>query len=58
MAALVHDGERGLYAAGFSAALDPVRAARKAVLEAVHTWVYTQGCTTADGWSSAPSNRA
>ncbi|MEV2277380.1 YcaO-like family protein [Nocardiopsis sp. NPDC049922] len=50
VAALVHDGERGLYAAGFSASLDPVRAARKAVLEAVHTWVYTQGCTAADGW--------
>ncbi|PDP87353.1 hypothetical protein CQJ94_12825 [Glycomyces fuscus] len=50
VAALVHDRERGLYAAGFSAALDPVRAARKAVLEAVHTWVYTQGCTAADGW--------
>lgn len=50
VAALVYDGERGLYAAGFSASLDPVRAARKAVLEAVHTWVYTQGCTTADGW--------
>ncbi|OOC53575.1 MULTISPECIES: YcaO-like family protein [Nocardiopsis] len=50
VAALVHDRERGLYAAGFSAALDPVRAARKAVLEAVHTWVYTQGCTDADGW--------
>ncbi|WP_116246828.1 YcaO-like family protein [Nocardiopsis sp. FIRDI 009] len=50
VAALVHDGERGLYAAGFSASLDPVRAARKAVLEAVHTWVYTQGCTTSDGW--------
>ncbi|MBP5803188.1 YcaO-like family protein [Microbacterium maritypicum] len=48
--ALVHDEERGLYAAGFSAALDPARAARKAVLEAVHTWIYTQGCTTADGW--------
>ncbi|MBB6174917.1 ribosomal protein S12 methylthiotransferase accessory factor [Nocardiopsis mwathae] len=50
VAALVHDEERGLYAAGFSASCDPVRAARKAVLEAVHTWVYTQGCTTADGW--------
>ncbi|GAB3213656.1 YcaO-like family protein [Marinactinospora thermotolerans] len=50
VAALVRDEERGLYAAGFSASLDPVRAARKAVLEAVHTWVYTQGCTTADGW--------
>ncbi|GEC76314.1 YcaO-like family protein [Microbacterium maritypicum] len=49
--ALVHDEERGLYAAGFSAALDPARAARKAVLEAVHTWIYTQGCTTADGWA-------
>ncbi|WP_017539014.1 YcaO-like family protein [Nocardiopsis halophila] len=50
VAALVHDAGRGLYAAGFSAAPDPVRAARKAVLEAVHTWVYTQGCTTAEGW--------
>lgn len=50
VAALVHDEERGLYAAGFSASCDPVRAARKAVLEAVHTWVYTQGCTAADGW--------
>ncbi|PII98549.1 hypothetical protein BMH29_07725 [Leucobacter sp. OLDS2] len=50
VAALVHDERRGLYAAGFSAHLDPVRAARKAVLEAVHTWVYTQGCTAADGW--------
>ncbi|MFV2195019.1 YcaO-like family protein [Nocardiopsis sp. LOL_012] len=50
VAALAYDGERGLYAAGFSAALDPVRAAHKAVLEAVHTWVYTQGCTSADGW--------
>lgn len=48
--ALVHDEERGLYAAGFSASLDPARAARKAVLEAVHTWIYTQGCTRDDGW--------
>ncbi|MFJ6430404.1 YcaO-like family protein [Microbacterium maritypicum] len=48
--ALVQDEERGLYAAGFSASLDPARAARKAVLEAVHTWIYTQGCTTDDGW--------
>ncbi|WOC13547.1 YcaO-like family protein [Gordonia sp. MP11Mi] len=50
IAALVHDPVRGLYAAGFSAALDPAQAARKAVLEAVHTWLYTQGCTDADGW--------
>lgn len=50
VAALIRDRDRGIFAAGFSAALDPVRAARKAVLEAVHTWVYTQGCTRADGW--------
>lgn len=50
IAALVHDPDRNIYAAGFSAALEPARAARKAVLEAVHTWVYTQGCTSADGW--------
>lgn len=50
IAALVFDPDRGIYAAGFSAALDPARAARKAVLEAVHTWVYTQGCTDEDGW--------
>lgn len=50
IAALVHDPDQNIYAAGFSAALEPVRAARKAVLEAVHTWVYTQGCTSADGW--------
>lgn len=50
VAALVYDEKRGIYAAGFSAALDPERAARKAVLEAVHTWIYTQGCTSADGW--------
>lgn len=50
VAALIYDPATRLYAAGFSAALDPARAARKAVLEAIHTWVYTQGCTTADGW--------
>ncbi|MDF2991350.1 MAG: hypothetical protein K0S37_1864 [Microbacterium sp.] len=50
IAALVYDADRGLYAAGFSVALDPAKAARKAVLEAVHTWIYTQGCTDADGW--------
>ncbi|MDR2281354.1 MAG: YcaO-like family protein [Gordonia sp. (in: high G+C Gram-positive bacteria)] len=50
IAALVYDSSRDIYAAGFSAALDPVRAARKAVLEAVHTWVYTQGCTSEEGW--------
>jgi ribosomal protein S12 methylthiotransferase accessory factor len=50
MAALVRDRDTGVYAAGFSAATEPVRAVRKAVLEAVHTWIYTLGCVDADGW--------
>ncbi len=50
MAALVRDRETGVFAAGFSASTDPVRAARKAVLEAVHTWIYTLGTVEADGW--------
>ncbi|MEV4999518.1 YcaO-like family protein [Nocardioides sp. LML1-1-1.1] len=50
MAALVRDRETGVHAAGFSASTDPARAARKAVLEAVHTWIYTLGCVEADGW--------
>ncbi|MGW8990959.1 YcaO-like family protein [Streptomyces zhihengii] len=50
MAALVHDPRRGLYAAGFACKYDPAEAARKAVLEAVHTWVFTQGLTDPDGW--------
>lgn len=50
MAALVFDPGTGLYAAGFSCKNDPVEAARKAVLEAVHTWIYSQGAQDADGW--------
>ncbi|SCE62674.1 ribosomal protein S12 methylthiotransferase accessory factor [Streptomyces sp. OspMP-M43] len=50
VAALVHDPGRGLYAAGFACRYDPAEAARKAVLEAVHTWVFTQGAVDADGW--------
>lgn len=50
MAALVHDAARGIHAAGFACRYDPAEAARKAVLEAVHTWVFTQGATEADGW--------
>jgi ribosomal protein S12 methylthiotransferase accessory factor len=50
MAALVHDSRLGLYAAGFACKYDPAEAARKAVLEAVHTWVFTQGLTGPDGW--------
>ncbi|MEN3583849.1 YcaO-like family protein [Streptomyces sp. ZYX-F-203] len=50
MAALVHDPRLGVYAAGFACKYDPAEAARKAVLEAVHTWVFTQGLTDSDGW--------
>ncbi|MFF5103338.1 YcaO-like family protein [Streptomyces sp. NPDC000134] len=50
VAALVHDPRLGLYAAGFACRYDPAEAARKAVLEAVHTWVFTQGLTDPDGW--------
>ncbi|MEV5409820.1 YcaO-like family protein [Thermopolyspora sp. NPDC052614] len=50
MAALVHDADRGLYGVGFACRFDPVEAVRKAVLEAVHTWVFTQGLTEPGGW--------
>ncbi|MTE21554.1 hypothetical protein F0L17_21050 [Streptomyces sp. TRM43335] len=50
VAALVHDPRRGIHAAGFACRFDPAEAARKAVLEAVHTWVFTLGLTDADGW--------
>jgi ribosomal protein S12 methylthiotransferase accessory factor len=50
VAALVHDPELGIHAAGFACRYDPAEAARKAVLEAVHTWVFTQGLTDRDGW--------
>ncbi|OEJ93775.1 YcaO-like family protein [Streptomyces thermolilacinus] len=50
VAALVHDPARGIHAAGFACRYDPAEAARKAVLEAVHTWVFTQGATDPDGW--------
>ncbi|NEE17078.1 hypothetical protein G3M58_62750, partial [Streptomyces sp. SID7499] len=50
VAALAHDPVRGIHAAGFACRYDPAEAARKAVLEAVHTWVFTQGAVDADGW--------
>lgn len=50
VAALVHDARRGVHAAGFACRFDPAEAARKAVLEAVHTWVFTLGAEAADGW--------
>ncbi|MGW1953297.1 YcaO-like family protein [Streptomyces sp. NPDC001920] len=50
VAALVHDPRLGIHAAGFACKYDPAEAARKAVLEAVHTWVFTQGLTDPGGW--------
>ncbi|MET9514892.1 YcaO-like family protein [Streptomyces sp. NPDC002994] len=50
MAALAYDPQRRIYAAGFACRYDPAEAARKAVLEAVHTWVFTQGAVDRDGW--------
>lgn len=50
VAAVVVDRETGIVAGGFSAKLDPAETARKAVLEAIHSWVFTQGLLEPDGW--------
>lgn len=50
VAAVVHDPVTGIAAGGFSAKLDPAETATKAVLEAVHSWVFTLGMLDADGW--------
>ncbi|MCZ4551360.1 YcaO-like family protein [Gordonia rubripertincta] len=50
VAAVIHDPELGIVAGGFSAKLDPVQTARKAVLEAIHSWVFTRGLLEPDGW--------
>lgn len=50
VAAIVHDRETGVVAGGFSAKLDPAETARKATLEAIHSWIFTQGLLDADGW--------
>lgn len=50
VAAVVHDPVTGIVAGGFSAKLDPVATAEKAVLEAIHSWVFTQGLLEEDGW--------
>lgn len=50
VAALVRDRERGIAAGGFAAKADPAETARKAVLEALHTWVFSQGLLDADGY--------
>jgi ribosomal protein S12 methylthiotransferase accessory factor len=50
VAAVIHDPELGIVAGGFSAKIDPVETARKAVLEAIHSWVFTRGLIDPDGW--------
>lgn len=50
VAAIVHDPQTGIVAGGFSAKLDPAETAIKATLEAIHSWVFTQGLLEADGW--------
>lgn len=49
VAALVRDPATGIAAGGFSAKLDPVATAHKAVLEAIHSWVFTRGLLDPDG---------
>ncbi|OZM75440.1 YcaO-like family protein [Pseudonocardia sp. MH-G8] len=50
VAAVVVDPATGIVAGGGAARFDPAEAATKAVLEAVHTWVFTQGLLEPDGW--------
>ncbi|MFB9312280.1 YcaO-like family protein [Nocardioides plantarum] len=50
VAAVVHDPATGIVAGGFSAKLDPAETAVKATLEAIHSWVFTQGLLEPDGW--------
>lgn len=50
VAAVVVDPETGIVAGGGAARFDPAEACMKAVLEAVHTWIFTQGLLEADGW--------
>ncbi|GAA3854926.1 hypothetical protein GCM10022243_20480 [Saccharothrix violaceirubra] len=50
VAAVVVDPATGIVAGGGAARFDPVDACAKATLEAVHTWVFTQGLLDPDGW--------
>ncbi|MFD7654142.1 YcaO-like family protein [Actinosynnema sp. NPDC059797] len=50
VAAVVVDPATGIVAGGGAARFDPAEACTKAVLEAVHTWVFTQGLLEPDGW--------
>lgn len=48
--AVVVDPATGIVAGGGAARFDPAEACAKAVLEAVHTWIFTQGLLAPDGW--------
>ncbi|MEV0677444.1 YcaO-like family protein [Actinosynnema sp. NPDC050436] len=48
--AVVVDPATGIVAGGGAARFDPVEACTKAVLEAVHTWIFTQGLLEPGGW--------
>ncbi|WP_086820862.1 YcaO-like family protein [Allokutzneria sp. NRRL B-24872] len=50
VAAVAIDEETGIVAGGGAARFDPAEACVKAVLEAVHTWVFTLGLLDPDGW--------
>ncbi|MEU6644659.1 YcaO-like family protein [Saccharomonospora sp. NPDC046836] len=50
VAAVVTDPETGIVGGGAAARFDPAEACVKAVLEAVHTWVFTLGLVRPDGW--------
>ncbi|RCV48038.1 YcaO-like family protein [Marinitenerispora sediminis] len=50
VAAVVVDPVTGIVGGGGAARLDPAEACVKAVLEAVHTWVFTLGLIDPGGW--------
>ncbi|MGW3472710.1 CocE/NonD family hydrolase [Saccharopolyspora sp. NPDC000995] len=50
VAAVVVDPVTGIVGGGGAARFDPVEACTKAVLEAVHTWVFTLGLVDPGGW--------
>ncbi|MFC3996572.1 YcaO-like family protein [Nocardiopsis sediminis] len=50
VAAIVVDPDTGIVGGGGAARTDPAEACVKAVLEAVHTWVFTLGLTDPEGW--------
>lgn len=50
VAAVVVDPQTGIVGGGGAARLDPAEACTKAVLEAVHTWVFTLGLLDPQGW--------